>query len=469
MTRTLFGLFPVFMCAAVLVAAEVPPLPNPDVMPEEYWAAWNDDVQKAIDGRIEKYRKSDAMVLLTDVKPGSDVKIEQISHEFLFGGQIFNFNQLGSKELDDKYKAVFGTLLNSATIPFYWAAHEMDRGTIRYETCAEDNPKFWAESPDPTKERFWRRPATDQIVEFCEQKGIFRHGHTLIYRGKHVPLWVRGESEDVAEMEKLFEARIREIARHYRDRINRWDLVNESAETTQERHHSEYDPNNPPGGRFGVMPLDYTYKTFKIADQVFPKNVAFSTNDYCMDTPYFDQIAHLRSRGCRIDAIGVQGHLTYPPENSIEAANGTHYRPEYYLWLMNEFHKNGLPLHISEVSVMPPTNDEKGYAMQAYVIRNIYRMWFSWPKAEGITYWDLVDGGAVGSVPQTSGIFTRQMEPKPAYFALERLINHEWKTNIVRTAEDKRFKHHFRGFKGRYRISWTDVNDNVQSTEIVVQ
>ncbi|MCL2744582.1 MAG: endo-1,4-beta-xylanase, partial [Planctomycetaceae bacterium] len=243
----LIGLF--VFCFAVAVAAGEPPLPNPDVMSKEYWDIWNDSVQTEIDKRIEQYRKANAAVFLTDVKPGTEVKIEQISHDFLFGANIFNFNQLGSKELDDKYKMIFGELLNSATIPFYWTQLEMDRGTVRYQTCAEDNPEFWAKSPDPTKERFWRRPATDQIVEFCEQKNIFRHGHTLIWgsRGHGVPKWLKMNPEDAPEMEKLFEARILDIAKRYGDRIQRWDVVNESATDPLNPHHSKHDANNPKG------------------------------------------------------------------------------------------------------------------------------------------------------------------------------------------------------------------------------
>jgi GH35 family endo-1,4-beta-xylanase len=466
----LLGLFIVIAFAAVLGAVEPPPLPNPDVMPKEYWHLWNNDVQKAIDERIEKYRKSDAMVFLTDVQPGTEVKIEQISHEFLFGGQIFNFNQLGSKELDDKYKAVFGELLNSATIPFYWEAHEMDRGTVRYETCAEDNPDFWAKSPDPTKERFWRRPATDQIVEFCEQKGIFRHGHTLIYAGAEtMPAWMKRTADDVPEMEKLFESRIRDVAQHYGDRVNRWDVVNESANEVLNPHHPNYDPKNPVGN-FGVLPSDYTYKVFKFADQFFPKDALLSPNDYCMDSNFFNQIAHLRSRGCRIDVIGVQGHLTYPPENCVKVAKGEKlFHPEYFLNLMNEFHKHGLPLHLSETSVMPPTDDEAGREIQANIIRNLYRMWFSWPRMAGITYWDLVDGCCHPKVPQTSGLFTRQMEKKPAYYALDRLINYEWKTNIVQRADKEKVSIPFRGFKGKYKVSWTDNAGNAWTSEIAVK
>jgi hypothetical protein len=64
------------------------------------------------------------------------------------------------------------------------------------------------------------------------------------------------------------------------------------------------------------------------------------------------------------------------------------------------------------------------------------------------------DCGARGE-PLKSGIFTRQMEPKPVFHTLNGLINGEWKTRL--TAEpDAEGRVTFRGFKGRYRLSYTD-------------
>ena len=33
---------------------------------------------------IERYRKSDAVVVLKDIAPGTDVKVEQVSHKFIY-------------------------------------------------------------------------------------------------------------------------------------------------------------------------------------------------------------------------------------------------------------------------------------------------------------------------------------------------------------------------------------------------
>ncbi|MBR4883753.1 MAG: 1,4-beta-xylanase, partial [Lentisphaeria bacterium] len=70
-----------------------------------YWKRWNGKIQKQIDENIEKYRKADADWKIEGLKAGTDVKVEQVSHKFIFGAHIFNFDQLGTDERNEKYKA----------------------------------------------------------------------------------------------------------------------------------------------------------------------------------------------------------------------------------------------------------------------------------------------------------------------------------------------------------------------------
>ena len=56
------------------------------------------------------------------------------------------------------------------------------------------------------------------------------------------------------------------------------------------------------------------------------------------------------------------------------------------------------------------------------------------------------------------------MQPKLSYFALDELINKEWRTNLEVQAE-KDGKIAFRGFRGNYKLSWTDESGTVQTRE----
>ena len=105
--------------------------------------------------------------------------------------------------------------------------------------------------------------------------------------------------------------------------------------------------------------------------------------------------------------------------------------------------------------------------IQAITMRNFYRAWFSVEKMDGITWWNLVDDCGLSGEPVLSGIFTRDMQPKAAYFALDDLINREWKTRTVANAANGKVS--FRGFKGRYRLTWKGTDGKEQTTEVGVK
>ena len=71
------------------------------VMSEAYWKIWNSDVQASINKNIEQYRKGDAEL---NIPSGVTVKIEQLSHSFIFGGNIFLFGQLETTQQNRQYE-----------------------------------------------------------------------------------------------------------------------------------------------------------------------------------------------------------------------------------------------------------------------------------------------------------------------------------------------------------------------------
>ena len=86
----------------------------------------------------------------------------------------------------------------------------------------------------------------------------------------------------------------------------------------------------------------------------------------------------------------------------------------------------------------------------------------------GITWWNTVDGCGKKGEPAVSGIFFRDMKEKPSYWALDQLINHEWKTNVTVKA-DENGKVQFRGFKGKYHITYKDNKGKTQTLEYILK
>jgi hypothetical protein len=91
--------------------------------------------------------------------------------------------------------------------------------------------------------------------------------------------------------------------------------------------------------------------------------------------------------------------------------------------------------------------------MQAKIAEKLYRLWFSIPNMAGITWWNLGDSTAFGVENKAmGGLLDYEMNPKPAYQALDQLINHEWKTNL-KFSSDSNGNVRFRGFFGKYKIT----------------
>ena len=109
----------------------------------------------------------------------------------------------------------------------------------------------------------------------------------------------------------------------------------------------------------------------------------------------------------------------------------------------------------------------RGQMIQAIIMRNCYRAWFSVEKMNGITWWNVVDDCGAPGEPSISGLFTRDMRPKTAYFAMDDLINREWKTKTVAKAAGGKVS--FRGFRGRYRLTWKGADGKEQAKLVDVK
>jgi GH35 family endo-1,4-beta-xylanase len=409
-----------------------------NVMSESYYNIWNEQVQNKINAEIEKNRKSNAVLKFENLPIGSQIKVEQISHDFLFGGNIFLFGDCGSAEKNKKYEDTFGDLFNAATVPFYWKTLEPVKGKPRFETGSSYE---------------YRRPPTDPVVEFCESKGINMNGHAIIYGQPQwgPPIWM---PDNRKEMEPYFEDHIRDLAERYKGRVQRWDVVNEPTDQANR----------------GLMPDDYTYKSFLWAMKYFPDSVFLNINDSDMHWDmtlyrrYLEIVRNLIDRGIGIDQVGLQMHI-FNPEESKKIANGADIlTPGKIYERLDLMSDAGKPLHVSEVTVSAPDDSEAGKQIQAEITKNLYRLWFSYPNVMGITWWNVVDGGAAPGEPSFSGIYDKELKPKPVYFLLDELINKEWKTKTtLKASKDGLVK--FRGFKGRYVVSWKDKSGKMNQRE----
>jgi GH35 family endo-1,4-beta-xylanase len=395
-----------------------------------YDQLWNDPlVTERINNGIEKYRKGDATIVVLDKsgKPveSATIEVRQKTHEFLFGCNLFVLGQLAAPELNQKYETAFTNLFNFATLPFYWKELEPEQGKPRFSESSE---------------KMWRRPPPDLLVKWCKDHNITAKGHCLMYvKDIFMPSWTEKNNPEL--LLKQGQKHMTEIAARYRDDIPIWDVANEEIQRVRTLPDQWYK-----------VPNDYLAWCFKEAGSLFPKSSVLLYNDGTIVNENEGSDWHraiiqgLIEKKVRLDAMGIQFH-GYKREEMLD---GKIFPPEQLIKVYDKYGQLGLPMYVTEITI--PGRDKDGFVLQAKILEKMYRLWFSTPNMAGITYWNLGDGTAFEKENEVlGGLLDIEMNPKPAYQVLDKLINHEWKTTESLKTE-KNGKATFRGFYGKYQV-----------------
>lgn len=416
------------VAGAVLFALAIPAR---GALPEEYRKLWSDPVvNKRINDGIERNRKQDAIVEIRTASgqpaAGATVELRQKTHEFLFGCNAFVLGQLDTPEKNRKYEEAFVKLFNFATVPFYWEGTEPTQGELRYAEGGRD---------------IWRRPPPDRFLPWAKKHGITLKGHPLLWHSsRYNAPWL---PKDAEELKRLYQKRFAEIAARYAQDITIWDMVNESLVCSKE--YPLYSDDRA-----------YVGWAFKEGHRVFPASTLLMINEVTKVSHepvavnrYYPQVQQLLAQGADVRGIGFQFHC-FSPKIRDKFVTDPLYSPTNLLDVYEHFAQFKLPLWVTEITI--PDVVEEGQTTQAEVIANFYRVWFAAPRMAGITWWNLGDGTAYGNEGVAGGgLADEDFNPKPAYQALDQLINHDWKTDLTaKSASDGTLS--FRGFRGAYDI-----------------
>lgn len=399
-----------------------------------------DVIQDRVQAGIEANRKGRIFLRLVDAdgKPVTNAKVsvQQTSHDFHYGANLFMLDEFESEEKNARYREVFKDHFNFATLPFYWDTLEPEEGKPRYD---RDSPKVY------------RRPAPDLCLEYCEQFGITPKAHCLHY-DHFEPKWL--QKYTVEDQWKILEQRFRQCAERYAGRIHGWEVTNESfwqSATTQ-----MYTAN------------DFMERSFAMAARHFPNNELISNEGqecfrtHCMYSrmPYLMQLERAILKGARIDTIGIQYHIWCSPDTeekvvAMQCSPRQIYEVLDCYW--ETFHR---PMQMTEITFpCHDPNSKEAEDIQAEYVRQLYSIFFSHPAMEAIIYWNLVDGYAYGATPGdftngenklAGGLMHFDITPKPALTAIRKLFTETWRTNAdIHTDDDGRTS--LRGFYGAYQ------------------
>ena len=367
-----------------------------------------------------------------------EIKVRQKTHDFKFGCNAFKLGNFAEQEKNDAYEEYFKRVFNEAVVPFLWDSTEPEQGKFRF--AADSAPMD-------------RRPPVDLVIDWCEQNRITPKGHWM-FCDNFVPRWLPRDSREVMI---LVEKRISELAERYGSRVRKWDVVNESF---------TYHPRKSPVIGDAPVPDDYVREIFKMAEKYFPVSSEFIYNDgtditfrsFAHDSsPMFLLADRLLKRGVKLDGLGLQFHLYGALEDAIRMEVKSFFDPAHILQVLDQLGKLHLPLHISEISLTtyPELPRDLAEEIQAQLLRNFYRLWFSQKNCESIVYWNLCDKTAFGGESRYDAcLIDADFQEKPSYRTLDQLVNREWHTETA-IVTDENGEASWNGFYGEYELEFS--------------
>jgi endo-1,4-beta-xylanase len=367
---------------------------------------------------IRRHRQSPRTIRVIDPygQPvrGALVHIRQQRHAFRFGSNCFHWRFPARPDLEAAYRSRFARLFNQATLGFYWAQYEPQRGQPQHAQ-------------------------RDPVVDWCLQNNIACKGHPLVWANIDDPPWL---SDDPVAIHDSSHSRVDQIVGRFRGRIDLWDVVNEPSLLLWA--NTRYGT-----WAHSVGTHSFISQHLQTARQANP-NATLLVNEVLSPYPFYSTLDKLRDESGRplYDGIGMQSHMHTGPW------------PLDRLWtLCDQLSTLGAPLHFGETTVLSggrsesgdwqPTSPEHEEAQAEYVVK-LYTLLFGHPAVREISWWDFTDTGAWKGA--AAGLLRADMSPKPAYHRLDHLINHTWRTR-VEGRTDRRGEFRFRAFHGHYTIA----------------
>jgi endo-1,4-beta-xylanase len=360
-----------------------------------------------------------------------ELTVRQTRHKFLFGTAAFDLVPLANDEYSgaeleqaEQRNAQLTALFNAATLPFYWARFEPQRG----------------------------QPLTEKLqnaARWCAQHGLLAKGHPLCWHTLTAD-WLLGMRPP--EILQAQTARIQREISNFRGLVDMWDVINEAVIMPI---FDKYD--NGLTRLCQAMGRIETVKAMFVAARLANPSAVLLINDFDVSPAYDILVEGCLAAGIQIDAIGIQSHM-----------HQGYWGVEKTLQILDHFARFNLPIHFTETTLvsgrlMPPEivdlNDYQvqkwpttpaGEERQAQETILHYETLFAHPLVESITWWDMSDGGWLNA---PAGLLRQDGSAKPAYLELLKRIKGEWWTAPLRLATDQEGKARFGGFLGDYELA----------------
>ena len=388
---------------------------------------------------IKKNRMTD--VTLTITKPdgtplaNQQVTVEQTSHKFIFGTAAFDLIPLTNgvyegkeKESAEQRAEMITKLFNAATLPFYWARFEPQRG----------------------------QPITEKVktaARWCLDNNMVTKGHPLCWHTLTADWLLEMSNNEILQAQV---ARIKRDVSEFRGLIDMWDVINEAVIMPV---FDKYDNGITRICReYGR--IDTIRTMFETARETNPA-ATLLINDFDVSSAYDILVEGCLEAGIKFDVIGIQSHM-----------HQGWWGVEKTLKILENFERFNIPIHFTETTLisghlMPPEivdlNDyqvadwpttPEGEERQAEQAILHYKTLFTHPLVEGITWWDSSDGGWLNA---PAGLLRKDGSTKPAYTELMKLIKGEWWIPPTKLTTNANGQIQLSCFSGEYELTYENI------------
>ncbi len=360
----------------------------------------------AADARIEKIRKGDLTVTVTDAAgkpvPGADVAVAMKRHAFGWGSAVTAKGILRQDADGEKYRAVIAKTFTRVVF---------------------ENDLKWQSWDIPAN-----RQNTLQAAAWLRARNIELRGHNLIW-----PAW-RYSPQDLQKLKDNPEALRQRINSHIRDEAGAmkglvvdWDVINEPY-----NNHDVMD----------ILGDGEMIAWFKLAHSLDP-GARLYVNDFAilsaggLDKAHQDHFEKtlrlLKDGGAPITSLGMQSHF-----------GGTPTPPERMLAILDRYAALGLDISITEHDI--DSSDEQ---LQADFTRDFLTTTFSHPSVVAVLTWGFWEKS---HWKPDAAYYRGDWSVTPAGQAWLDLVMKKWWTNTtLKTAADGTAR--TRGFLGDYEIT----------------
>jgi GH35 family endo-1,4-beta-xylanase len=375
--------------------------------------------EDAINKRISEIRKGEIIV---KTKPGAEVEVKQLKHEFLFGTAVTNdLAEKSENAMSDKDRKMFLKVLEEN---FNYAVHE--------------NALKWYDTEVEYKKVDYY--LADRIYELCEELNIPMRGHCVFWAKDDFAMdWLKELNND--ELRGAVIRRATDVAKHFKGRIDEFDLNNEMINGDFFRRRLGY----------GII------NEMAWAVKASNPNVKLYVNDYGILVengfnrgPYMVQIENLLANGVPIDGIGCQAHFVTSSKNNSGPTAAT--TSEHVQKTLDRLAKFGLPIKITECLVRADTEEGKAEELSRF-----FRLCFAHPSVEAIIMWGFWE---VGHWIPKSAMWKEDWTPTKQALAYRDLVFKEWWTETAGSA-DKNGVFKTDAFYGDYSITSNDKTKKV--------